>query len=211
MSFKKNNYCIVRNAISKELSDFLFNYFYLKRQVAYTLYTKNFMSPESEFMGTWKDEQAPNSYSIYGDIAFETLLTKLKKLMEKETVLELYTNYTYGRIYMKGDVLHRHIDRFSCEISTTLNLGGDLWPIYINPKPVKKITKSKGIKVDLSPGDMLIYKGNILEHWRDKFEGEECAQVFLHYNSVKTKNAEKNIFDTRPHLGLPSFFKTIKS
>ena len=58
---------------------------------------------------------------------------------------------------------------------------------------------------------MLIYRGNILEHWRDKFEGEECAQVFLHYNNVKTKNAEKNIFDTRPHLGLPSFFKTIKS
>ena len=211
MSFKKNNYFIVKNAISKELSNFLFNYFYLKRQVAHTLYTKNFMSPESEFMGTWEDEQAPNSYSIYADIAFETLLTKLKKLMEKETGLELYPNYTYGRIYMKGDVLDRHKDRFSCEISTTLNLGGDLWPIYINPKPVKKVTNSKGIKVDLSPGDMLIYRGNILEHWRDKFEGEECAQVFLHYNNVKTKNAEKNIFDTRPHLGLPSFFKTIKS
>ena len=120
MSFKKNNYFIVKNAISKELSNFLFNYFYLKRQVAHTLYTKNFMSPESEFMGTWEDEQAPNSYSIYADIAFETLLTKLKNLIEKETGLKLYPNYTYGRIYMKGDVLDRHIDRFSCEISTTL-------------------------------------------------------------------------------------------
>ena len=25
----------------------------------------------------------------------------------------------------KGDVLHRHKDRYSCEISTTVNLGGD--------------------------------------------------------------------------------------
>ena len=207
MSFKKNNYCIVKKAVSKELCDFLFNYFYLKRQVAYTMYTKEFMSPESEFMGTWADKQAPNTYSIYADIAFETLLTKLKSLMEKETKLKLYPNYAYGRLYMEGDILERHLDRFSCEISTTLNLGGDPWPIYVNPKPVEKITNSKGIKIDLSPGDMLIYRGNILEHWRNKFNGKECAQVFLHYNNSKTEGAEKNIFDTRPHLGLPRFFK----
>ena len=37
--------------------------------------------------------------------------------------------------YIKpGDVLHRHKDRFSCEISTTLNLGGDPWPIHLEPK-----------------------------------------------------------------------------
>ena len=54
---------------------------------------------------------------------------------------------------------------------------------------------------------MLIYKGNILEHWRDKLEGKECAQIFLHYNNKKTKGANKNIFDTRPHLGLPGFFR----
>ena len=91
MSFKNNNYIVVKNAISKELSNFLFDYFYLKRQVAYTMYTKNFMSPESEFMGTWKDEQAPNTYSIYADIAFETLLKKLKKkeLLEMMIYLQL--------------------------------------------------------------------------------------------------------------------------
>jgi hypothetical protein len=54
---------------------------------------------------------------------------------------------------------------------------------------------------------MLVYKGNELEHWREEFEGEICGQVFLHYNDVKTKDADKYIFDTRPHLGLPDFFK----
>ena len=29
--------------------------------------------------------------------------------------------------------LKRHKDRFSCEISTTMNLGGDPWPIYLEP------------------------------------------------------------------------------
>ena len=70
-----------------------------------------------------------------------------------------------------------------------------------------KPTKDKGIKVDLKPGDMLVYSGCELEHWRAKFKGKECVQVFLHYNNCNTPGAKKNIFDKRPHLGLPSWFK----
>jgi hypothetical protein len=134
----------------------------------------------------------------------ETLLVKLLPIMEKETGLKLNPNYSYARIYKKGDILKRHKDRFSCEISTTLNLGGDLWTIYLEPSGKENL---KGIKVDLKQGDMLVYKGNELEHWREEFKGENCAQVFLHYNNVKTKGADKNIYDTRPHLGLPGDFK----
>jgi hypothetical protein len=209
MDFKKNNYTVLKNVISKELHTFLFDYFYLKRKVAHTLYSNNYIPENSSIFGKWNDPQVPNTYSHYSDIAFETLLYKLLPIIEKQTNLKLYMNYSYARIYMKGDVLDRHLDRFSCEISTTLNLGGDSWPIFINPTPVKEITNSKGIKIDLSPGDMLIYKGNILEHWRETFEGKECAQVFLHYTDKKTKGAKENIFDTRPHLGLPTEFKKI--
>ena len=130
--------------------------------------------------------------------------------------LKLNETYSYARIYKKGDILHRHKDRFSCEISTTLNLGGDKWSIYLSPnenvgKPDgKKITvtsNAKGMKVDLKPGDMLVYKGMELEHWREAFEGDNCIQVFLHYNQV-SKKADINRFDTRPDLGLPAWFKT---
>ena len=54
---------------------------------------------------------------------------------------------------------------------------------------------------------MLVYKGNLCEHWRESFEGEDCGQVFLHYNNTATKGSSDNIFDGRPHLGLPSWFK----
>ena len=54
---------------------------------------------------------------------------------------------------------------------------------------------------------MLIYSGCELEHWRDRFEGNECIQVFLHYNDATGVDAEENKFDTRPHLGLPVWFK----
>ena len=54
---------------------------------------------------------------------------------------------------------------------------------------------------------MLVYKGNELEHWREEFKGETCAQVFLHYNNIATEGAKENIYDGRTCLGLPSYFK----
>ena len=46
--------------------------------------------------------------------------------MQKETGLDLCPTYSYARLYKKdGDELKRHKDRPSCEISTTINLGGD--------------------------------------------------------------------------------------
>ncbi len=53
---------------------------------------------------------------------------------------------------------------------------------------------------------MLVYRGCDLEHWRNAFKGKECAQLFLHYNNVKTKNSKKYLFDRRPHIGLPGWF-----
>ena len=64
-----------------------------------------------------------------------------------------------------------------------------------------------GIKVELEPGDILIYSGYDLEHWREEFKGKDCGQVFLHYNDAKKKTAKTNKFDGRPFLGLPSWYK----
>ena len=202
--FKDKNYTIIREAISKDLAIFIANYFLMKRQVAKTFFATRYVSPFETIYGTFKDKQVPNTYSHYADIAMETLLLKCQPIMEKATGLKLNPAYTYARIYKKGDVLKRHKDRFSCEISTTMNLHGDPWPIYLEPSGKKG---KKGIKVDLKPGDMLVYRGCELEHWREKLKGKECVQVFLHYNNRKTPGAEKNIFDGRQHLGLPNWFK----
>ena len=216
MSFKKNKYCVLKNVLTKELTEFVYNYFMLKRRVTQTMLNERYISKFAEEWGTWEDKQVPNTYSHYADIAMETLLAGALPVMEKKTGLKLNPTYSYARIYKAGDVLHRHKDRFSCEISTTLNLGGDPWPIHLEPKKNvgipdgKKITVSsqnKGITVNLKPGDMLVYRGMELEHWREAFKGDNCAQVFLHYNDVKTKNSKQNLFDARPHLGLPGDFK----
>ena len=85
-----------------------------------------------------------------------------------------------------------------------MNLGGDLWPIFVDPTKQKN---QKGVEVNLNAGDLLIYKGNILEHWREPFDGNECCQVFLHYNDVD-KQGKDNKFDGRPYLGLPGQFRS---
>jgi len=206
MNFKKNKYTIIRNVITKDLASFVANYFLMKKQVYDTCINHRYISPYENMFGFYetKTEQVENTYSAYSDIAMETLLLKCKPEMEKATGLKLYPAYSYARAYKKGDSLKRHTDRFSCEISTTMNLGGDDWPIYLEPSGQKN---KRGVKVDLKPGDMLVYRGCDLEHWREKFKGKECVQVFLHYNDSKTSNAKYNMFDKRPHLGLPNWFR----
>ena len=218
MDFKKKKYTVIRQAVSKDLALFLYNYFHMKKQVLDTCHKTRYLSPYENIMGHYegKNEQIPGAYCHYSDTAMETLMLKCQPIMEKITGLKLYPAYTYARIYKKGDELKRHKDRFSCEISTTMNLGGDSWPIYLELDSTKGFYKedgnyvsenSKGIKVDLKPGDMLIYLGCDLEHWREKFKGKDCAQVFLHYNNRKTLGSKDNMFDKRLHLGLPSWFK----
>ena len=205
--FKKTKYKILKQAITPELAKFCYTYFLNKRKVARFFFDTKWVSPFATEWGVWNDPQAPNTYSHYGDIVMETLLQGLKGKMEKETGYKLQEAYAYARIYKTGDVLHRHTDRYSCEVSTTLNLGGEPWPIYLEPSGKKGMA---GIKVNLKPGDMLIYSGCDLEHWREAFPGKDCGQVFLHYNDRIKKKAKENIYDTRPFLGLPAWFKNFK-
>lgn len=179
------------------MAQFLYEYLLLRRDVARVLFDSRYIQPWNVDWGMWKDPSVLNTYSIYSDIALETLMTKVQPRLEKETDTKLVPTYSYARIYKNGDILERHRDRGSCEISCTLNLGGDRWSIYLEPD----------IEIKLNPSDLLIYKGCEVEHWRDKFQGDNCAQVFLHYNDVLNSKSEKNKFDTRPFLGLPDSFK----
>ena len=199
--FKKKKYTVIRQAISEDLEAFVANYFLMQKQVYDTCRQSRYFSPFETIIGYYEgeNEQIPNTYSQYANMAMETLLLKCQPGMEKATGLKLYPAYTYARIYKKGDELKRHKDRFSCEISTTMNLAGDDWPIYLEPSGK---TGKKGIKVDLKPGDMLVYSGCELEHWRKPFEGQLCGQVFLHYNHADGQFAKSNLYDKRPMLGI---------
>ena len=209
--FKDKKYQVIKQAVPYDLANFIFNYFLLKRDAVEFMYKNNIIYDNGMF-GTWTDQQVPNTYSHYSDMVMETLMMKVLPKMQKETGLQLVPTYSYARLYKTGDILKRHKDRPSCEISTTLNLGGAPWPIFIDGtgsdnvideyKNIHKPGAPKGVKVDLKPGDMLIYSGCELEHWREPFEGQLCGQVFLHYNHADGQFAKSNLYDKRPMLGI---------
>ena len=207
-----NKYTVIRNAVSYDLANFCYNYFLLKRDAVNYMYQNNIIA-QNGLHGTWTDQQVPGSYSIYADHVMETLLMKVLPVMKEKTGLNLVPTYSYARVYQHGAELKRHKDRPSCEISTTLNLGGDPWAIYLDPtgannvideyRNIHKPNAPEGVRVDLNPGDMLIYSGCELEHWREPFEGQLCGQVFLHYNHADGRFAKSNLYDKRPMLGIP--------
>ena len=213
MSFKKNKYQILRGAISKELADFGYRYLQVSAE-ADNWMLKNYVTHAGNpLVGNFHDSQVPGSYAKYADRFMETLLIKTIDVMQKKTGLKLVPTYSYTRLYRTGNILNRHKDRPSCEISTTLCLGGDHWPIYLDPtgadnvidehKSIIKPGAPVGVEVNLKPGDMLIYSGCELEHWRKPFEGKLCGQVFLHYNHADGRFAKTNLYDKRPLLGIP--------
>tara|TARA_R100001015_G_C4622442_1_gene179882 strand:+ start:1177 stop:1731 length:555 start_codon:yes stop_codon:yes gene_type:complete len=130
---------------------------------------------------------------FYGDPVMESVLLNKQKLMEKETGMKLLPTYAFWRMYTYLAELKKHKDRPACEISTTIMLGSDgdcEWPIFM-----------EGVRVDLKPGDAVIYLGCELKHWRETFKGDWQSQVFMHYVNKNGKYADWHK-DKRPAFGI---------
>ena len=84
MSFKKNKYVVIKQAISKDLATFVANYFSIKKQVYDTCRQARIISPYEFLLGEYEgaDGQIPHTYSHYSDIAMETLMLKCQPIME---------------------------------------------------------------------------------------------------------------------------------
>jgi hypothetical protein len=181
-TFKEKGYCVVKSAIDSDLRDFITQYALFDEM-------RNFES----------DIQVGGAHAKYADPAMETLLLKLLPLMEKHTGLELSPTYSYYRVYRPGDELTPHKDRPSCEISCTLcfnySYNDYSWPIFM-----------EGTGVDQQPGDLVIYRGCDLLHWREKFNIEDQTvwhvQGFFHYVDKNGPFPEYQ-FDQRESIGLP--------
>lgn len=149
----KNNFVIVKDIISKEKALQLAIHLDTRKD-KYSIY----------------DNMVPNSIAYHNDDEITKLQNELRPMIEKHTGLELYNTYNYSRIYKKGNVLEIHKDRDACEISVTLDLGGDKWSIFMG-----------GEEIMLDIGDAVIYKGCDIPHWREEFKGNTHTQSFIHY------------------------------
>ena len=174
-----NNYIIIPNFISSYRANKLKDEF-----VEYS--QKNNLGGDAQILTS-------SSEYNYNYISFLELLCE--KTPEVSEILEesVLPTYTYARVYKNGSVLKKHSDRDACEISLTLHLGGDKpWLIWI------KNPEGEDRSVELKSGDAMMYRGTISECWRDEYEGEEYAQVFLHYVRSRGECAY-TYFDTENH------------
>jgi hypothetical protein len=180
--FKEKGYCLVKNAVSKELVD-------LATQYALFDEMQDFNPDNAQVVG---------AHAKYADPLMESLLLQLQPIIENNTGLKVHPTYSFYRVYRPGDELVPHTDRESCEISITISLGFDYlnstyeWPIFVD-----------GVPQVLQPGDLVCYRGVDLEHWREKFtapEGSWHVQAFLHYVDVDGPYADFK-YDSRNSIG----------
>ena len=187
--FSTYGYCLIKNVLSQEILDLVTQY--------------SLFDEMQDFSAD--GVQVPNAHSKYADPLMESILLKLHPIMEENTNLRLHPTYSFYRVYRYGDELTVHKDRPSCEISATLcfNYSYDdekySWPIFMN-----------GFRADLKPGDMIVYKGCELDHWREKFNSnvnDWHVQGFFHY--VNADGPFKDYkFDNRPIVGEKKIKKT---
>jgi hypothetical protein len=183
--FNKNGYAVIRNFIPKELCDFAKVYFKIQQD------TLNYDI----------DGQCPQSKSFYGDTFCETILLSATKKLSQITGIDLLPTYSYTRIYSEGDELKIHRDREECEITATLCLSRpkdyDISPIYVS----KNADGSDYQEYFLEEGDLVVYKGMEIYHWRKPFVQPWYLHTFIHY--VDGNGPYRNRFlDGRRCLGI---------
>jgi hypothetical protein len=168
--FQTHGSLYAKDVISKELATFC----------THALMVKDATAP------TNGDSQIPNATVVmHGELIFDTLLERVWPLVEVAVGEELLPTYSYVRLYRNGDVLEKHKDRPSCEISLTLQLGRShhyAWPIYMG-----------GHRFDMAEGDGVIYQGCEIEHWREKCDGPDgyySGQAFLHFVRANGQHKE---------------------
>lgn len=186
----EKDFIIIKEAVSKELCRFMAEEYRIIESVYNNLYP-----------GCDSSDMCSNSFARYAPLCFETLSLFIQPIIEDHTGKKLYPTYSYARIYYTGSELTPHKDRHSSEYTVSICVEKDNinWPLFI------KDSNNTNHKIDLNTGDIVIYSGKNLLHWREKFTGKMQIQAFLQYVDVNGKYSKLK-WDTRPSLGLPFEF-----
>ena len=164
MSFQSDRYEIIRGAVSGSFLVAAQNYYQI-------------LLLQDKYKSAPLKAVPKGAFDRYCDALSITIQEMLHPLMEKCTGLRLLPTYNYTRVYPPGAVLVPHTDRPACEISATLtiqNVPDEIWPVYLRRKD------ETTARVDLNPGDMLVYCGMELPHWRETGTVEQTG-IFMHW------------------------------
>ena len=216
----KEGYVVLKNFIPKELIQFVMDSWQVMEldHESYPLLAEK----EEDIIENSPADTLFKSTGIYnapfGVAIHRYVWDKLKRHID----LELKETYSYSRKYDRGAFLKAHADRPSCEISGTLCLDyksddNTPWSIWVDNSsdwvnrpseifgetqviPIRERKTAK--RIDLEVGDLLLYQGPNVAHWREKFLGEYSYHIFVHFYNVngQTLNMPNidNAFDCIP-------------
>jgi hypothetical protein len=198
-SFKENGYEVVRGAIGSDLASFLSEELKILKEITAI---ENGYDPSIK---AFNDEKTPYSFAwyspIFAEVLSKTLLPKVEKIVGKK----LYQSFSFARIYYENSELFRHTDRKGCEYALSICLEKDPSNWLIGFKGYDGVDTL----IDADVGDMIVYLGSEVEHWRDKFKGNQQIQAFLFYVNQDGEYSHLK-YDTRPWLGMGEQHKTNK-
>jgi hypothetical protein len=178
--FASHRYIKVEGLIDAGLQSMLYKYVMRRADVAKPAFMKG----------------QDGAVEMFADQVMEHVLAGVQTRIEELSGLTLDPTYSFFRVYRRGNVLERHLDRPSCEVSVSLNLGPALdppWPLWMKG-PLSESALA------LAPGDAALYRGIECHHWREPLEGDHLALVFLHYIERDGRYSDWK-YDKRPGLG----------
>ena len=149
MDFFENGFQLVKDVISTDMCDF--GYKFVRDWEVRQKVLKNVSSPiefgvpTDDFFGCVNDTQVPGAMCLRGTPFFDSIMVYLMPSFEKTLNRKLVPNYSFCRLYKRGQVLDPHLDRKSCEVSVTLPIGvsddfSDIWTIWL------RVFSKEGIK-----------------------------------------------------------------
>jgi hypothetical protein len=156
-TFQQDNYLVVRNLLDPHLVKFLESYY---------------QSVRNGEAGNFETDRT--SLNCNGDACGDAIMYAMRTKIEEITGLELLPTYSFVRIYKKGEAVGRHRDGPANQVSCTMCVARDEvdWPLGFSDG------KTEG-QVVMEPGDGVVYRGFMLDHWREKFKGNNQVQVII--------------------------------
>lgn len=192
--FRNDHYLVVPDAVPREICEFGARQFLLLRDAGQL---------------RRGDSQVEKSWCVYCQPLSETLLDMMTGPLSSRLGYDLAPTFSYTRVYEPGAAMPIHQDRKSSELTATLTLGYSTdqpWEIFLRNR------NGKTLGFSLDQGELLIFMGHELAHWRDPWiapEGSWQVQVFMHY--VDANGPFKHTrFDGRSALCAPSNEKASK-
>ena len=155
MSFHDDGYEIVRGVISQQTARLL------------SIQSRILIDQGKDGPFYHADAMVNNCIACYGIPCYDALMLLLQPAVESIINKQVFPTYSYSRLYLNGSKLRKHRDRSSCEYSITITIDSpeEPWPIFI----------------ENYSGEVIVYKGDQLTHWRDSYQGHGQLQCFCHY------------------------------